>query len=122
MSYWFSDSVPEVATLKSRTRQHVPSHNPCDWTNPIVPKARPLPAGYVMPGERLRRIAAALDAEFDEKEQLKVVGGVQQSAEWHEKSAQKVRRNINKRADKMSAKPPTPLVHSAAPPPIAHRL
>ena len=101
MSYWFSSEAPEPKP--TRPRVHVPSHNPCDWTNPIVPKRRPMPAGYVAPGERLRRIAAALDAEWDERQQLKTVSGVMQSAEWHQKTQQKTRNAINKRAQRMSA-------------------
>ena len=106
MSYWFGpDAADATSTIKKTNHVHVPSHNPCDWTNPIVPKRRAFPPGYVAPGERLRRIAAALDAEFDEKEQLKVIGGVQQGAEWFDKSQQRMRSSINKRADVMSATP-----------------
>lgn len=100
MSYWFGNEAPEPKP--TRPRVHVPSHNPCDWTNPIIPKHRPMPPGYIAPGERLRRIAAALDAEWDERQQLKVVSGVMQSAEWHQKTQQKTRNAINKRAQRMS--------------------
>ena len=100
MSYWFDSNAPEPKP--TRPRVHIPSHNPCDWTNPIVPKRRPMPPGYVAPGERLRRIAAALDAEWDEKQDLKMVSGVMQSAEWHQKTQQKTRNAVNKRAQRMS--------------------